>query len=63
MGADKKSLIVTLKPDEKVVKSARNLPGVKTTFADILCVYDVLNGGRLVIDEAAISRIQEVYAK
>jgi len=63
VGAGAKALVITLKPDEKVIKSARNLPGVKTTFADILCVYDVANGGRLVIDEAAISRIQEVYAK
>lgn len=60
--AGKKSLIVLASKDENVEKSARNLPGVKTTLVNTLNVYDILNHDNLIMTKAAADRIQEVYA-
>ncbi len=60
--ADGKALVVTPAVDEIVVKSARNLPGVLTTPAAQLNVYDILNAQYLVVDQAALAKIEEVYA-
>ena len=57
-----KALVITKDVDEKVVKSARNIPGVTTTIASILSTYEVLNTGKLVVDKAALEKIEEVYA-
>lgn len=57
-----KALVVTSEVCETIVKSARNLPGVKTTIATILSPYDILNAGKLVLDKAALEKIEEVYA-
>ena len=60
--ADGKSLVVTPAKDETVIKSARNIPGVLTTVANILSVYDIINAQYLVVDQAALAKIEEVYA-
>ncbi|MBR4546207.1 MAG: 50S ribosomal protein L4 [Oscillibacter sp.] len=60
--ADGKAVIVTPAVDMTVYKSARNLPGVLTTPAAQLNVYDVLNARYLVVDKAALAKIEEVYA-
>ena len=57
-----KAVVVTPEKDEIVVKSARNLPGVVTTPASILSVYDIINATYLVLDQAALATIEEVYA-
>ena len=57
-----KAVVVTPEKDEIVVKSARNLPGVVTTPASILSVYDIINATYLVLDQAALAKIEEVYA-
>ena len=57
-----KALVITNEVDEKVVKSARNIPGVSTTIATILSPYEILNAGKLVVDKAALEKIEEVYA-
>ncbi len=57
-----KALVITKEMNENVVKSARNIPGVVTTIATILSPYDILNAGMLVVDKAALEKIQEVYA-
>ncbi len=57
-----KSVIITPELNETVVKSARNIPGVVTTTAKILSVYDIVNAKQLVIDKAALAIIEEVYA-
>ena len=57
-----KAVVVTPEKDEIVVKSARNLPGVVTTPASILSVYDIINAQFLVVDQAALATIEEVYA-
>ncbi len=62
IGANTKSLIVLPEIEDKIIKSARNIPGVKTCQVGGLNVYDILNAGKLVILKDAISKIEEVYA-
>ena len=62
VGVDGKALVITEKVDEKIVKSARNIAGVNTTFANILDPYMILTGGKLVVDKAALAKIEQVYA-
>lgn len=57
-----KALVVTHEVCENVVKSARNIPGVKTTTATIINVYDILNHDKFIVDKAAVEKIQEVFA-
>ena len=57
-----KPVVITPEVDQVVVKSARNIPGVVTTTARILSVYDIVNAKQLVIDKAALAIIEEVYA-
>ena len=59
---DGKAVVITPEVNENVVKSARNIPGVLTTTAKILSVYDLVNAKYLVIDQAALATIEEVYA-
>ena len=63
VGAEGKALVVTPEVNKNVVLSARNIPGVKTTFSSILSVYDILKADKLVMGKAAVEKIQEVYAK
>ena len=62
VGAAEKPLVVTAEKDELVVKSARNIPGVEVTFANLVNVYDVINAKKLVLDKAALAKIEEVFA-
>ena len=62
IGADKKALIVTPAVDAKLVKSAANIPGVKTATADSVNTYEVLNGGKFVISVDAAKKLEEVFA-
>ena len=62
IGVEGKALVVTENVDEKVVKSARNIEGVNTTIATILSPYQILTNGKLVLDKAALAKIEEVYA-
>ena len=62
VGVTGKALVVTENVDTMVVKSARNLPGVTTTTATILSPYMILTGGKMVVDKAALSKIEEVFA-
>ena len=61
--AEKKPLIVLPAVNEFVVKSCANIPGAKTTLANSVNVYDVLNAGKLVFDKTAVEKIEEVYAR
>lgn len=58
IGADKKALIVTPAVDAKLVKSAANIPGVKTATADSINTYEVLNGGKFVISVDAAKKLE-----
>ncbi len=62
VNAADKPLVVTAEKNELVVKSARNIPGVEVTFANLVNVYDVLNAKKLVVDKAALAKIEEVFA-
>ena len=62
VGCDTKTLVVTAAPDMNVVKSGRNIPGCEITFANLINVYDVVNANKLVVDQAALAKIVEVFA-
>ena len=62
VGVEGKALVVTENVDEKVIKSARNIAGVATTIATILSPYMILTNGVMVVDKAALAKIEEVYA-
>ena len=62
VGAEKKPLVVTAEADLNVVKSGRNIPGCEVTFANLLNVYDIVNANKLVVDKAALLKIEEVFA-
>ena len=62
VGSEKKALIVLPTVDEKVIKSARNIAGVKTAQVNELNVYDILNADKLIIVKDALAKIEEVYA-
>ena len=62
VNADCKALVVTAEVNENVVLSARNITGVQTTFANLINVYDILNAKKLVVDKAALAKIEEVFA-
>ena len=57
-----KAVLVTSEVNENVVKSARNIPGVVTTTAKILSVYDIVNANQFIVDKAALAVIEEVFA-
>ncbi len=60
--AGKKTLIVLPEKDDTVLKSARNIAGVKVATVDTICTYDILNCNTLLATEAGIKKIEEVYA-
>ena len=62
VGAQGKALVVTAEANENVVKSGRNIPGCEITFANLINVYDVVNANKLVVDKAALAKIEEVFA-
>ena len=62
IGAEGKALIVTADVDAKVVKSAANIPGVKTATVNTLNVYDILNYDKFIVSSEAVKKIEEVYA-
>lgn len=56
------ALVVTAGKDENVVRSAANIPGIKTSMAENLNVYDVLKYNKFIVTKDAVSKIEEVYA-
>lgn len=63
VGAEGKTLVVMPEIDRNVIKSARNIPDVKTTLTSTLNVYDILYYDKFVIVKGAVEKIEEVYAK
>ncbi len=61
LGADKKALIVNTEADEKLIKSARNIQGVKTALVNTLNVYDILGHDKFIVVKDAVAQIEEVY--
>ena len=62
LGADKKVLLVLAENSDVLVKSARNIPGVKTALVNTLNTYDVLNADKFIVIKDAVAQIEEVYA-
>ena len=62
LNVEGKALIVTAEADTKVVKSANNIPGVKTATVNTLCVYDIMNYDKFIVSSEAVKKIEEVYA-
>lgn len=56
------ALVVTADKDVNVVRSASNIPGIKTSMATNLNVYDVLKYSKFIVTKDAVSKIEEVYA-
>ena len=56
----KKAVVVT--GDSNVVLSARNIPGIVTSPASLINVYDIVNANQVIIDQAALAAIEEVFA-
>ena len=62
LNADKKALIVMDEKNDAVIKSARNIPGVKTISVNTLNVYDILKYDKFIITKDAVQKVEEVYA-
>jgi large subunit ribosomal protein L4 len=62
LGADKKALIVMPEVDAKLIKSAANIPGVKTALVNTINVYDILKYNTVIVTKAVVATIEEVYA-
>ena len=62
LGAEKKALIVLPSVDQKLIKSANNIPGVKTAQVNTINVYDIRNADKLIVLKDAVAKIEEVYA-
>jgi large subunit ribosomal protein L4 len=58
----KKALIVLPETDSFVIKSASNIPGVKTALVNTINVYDILNYEKFIVVKDAVAKIEEVYA-
>ena len=57
-----KALVVLSENDANVVKSAKNIPTVKTALTNTINVYDILKYDTVVVEKAAVETIEEVYA-
>ncbi len=57
-----KALIVMPEVNNKIIKSASNIPGIKTAVVNTLNVYDILNYDKFIVVKSAIGKIEEVYA-
>ncbi len=61
-GSEGRVLIVAPGTDDTLILSARNLPGVEVIRADSLNVVAVLNADTVLIEQPALSKMEEVYA-
>ena len=62
LGVEKKALIVMPEKNEQFIKSAANIPGVKTALVNTINVYDMVNYDKLIITKDAVAKLEEVYA-
>ena len=60
---DSTALIVTSEPKTNVVKSARNLPGIKTRPASVLNVLDIISNKALVMEVGAVRKAEELWGE
>lgn len=62
LGADKKALIVMPETNDQLIKSAANIPGVKTALVNTINVYDMVNCNKFIVAKDAVAKLEEVYA-
>ena len=62
LNVDKKALIVLNEKNDMLIKSASNIPTVKTALSTTVNTYDLLNCEKLVICLDAVKKLEEVYA-
>jgi LSU ribosomal protein L4P len=60
--AAKKALIIMAEKDENVIKSAANIPGVRTALVTTMNVYEIINHTSFIVTKDAINKIEEVYS-
>ena len=63
LGVDSSALIATSEPEENIVKSARNLPGIKTIPASLLNVIDILSYKMLLMTEVAVRKVEQLWGQ
>ena len=57
------TLISTSQSEENVIKSTRNLVGVKTMPARLLNVVDLLSHKMLLMTESAVRQVEQIWGK
>lgn len=62
VNAAKKALIVMAEKDENVIRSAANIPGVRTALVGTMNVYEIINHTSFIVTKEAINKIEEVYS-
>lgn len=62
LNVDASALIVLPAVDENVIKSSRNIRGVKTALVNTINTYDILRYKKFIVTREAIAKIEEVYA-
>ncbi|MEG0156418.1 MAG: 50S ribosomal protein L4, partial [Anaerovoracaceae bacterium] len=62
VNAEKKALIVMAEKDENVIRSAANIPGVRTVLVSTMNVYEIINHTNFIITKEAVNKIEEVYS-
>lgn len=60
--AGKKALIVMAEKDDNVVRSAANIPGIRTALVSTMNVYDIINHTNFIVTKEAVEKIEEVYS-
>jgi len=61
LGIESSALIVTPEPEENVIKSARNLPSIKTMSAGVISIIDILSYKNLLMTEAAVRMAEKLW--
>ena len=59
--AGKKALIVMAEKDDNIIKSAANIPGVRTALVNTMNVYEIVNHESFIVTQEAVKKIEEVY--
>ena len=63
LGVESTALIATTEPNEKLLKSARNIPGIATISANQLNVADIMSHKNLVMTVDAVRRAEELWGE
>jgi large subunit ribosomal protein L4 len=59
LGADGKTLLVDVKPEDKLALSVRNIEGVRVLPSNRISARDVMNTRKVVLTRAALEKLQE----